>query len=215
MPSQSPVAPQTPDSEQDERAARCVLDSCIEQLSNSTVGDSQWIEACQLLGQIDTAFVPMQIEAMADDRYQVCRALAVALSRVGPPIFNDVIAALEHDHPNVRQFAAGLLYGLTQRGGVVIGDAVPALAAALQDPDCRVRHKAAVTLERIGREAEAAVPNLIEALSDEDDFVREWAAHALEAIGPAATDAVPALTEALLDDEPSVRQAACEALQSC
>jgi HEAT repeat protein len=57
-----------------------------------------------------------------------------------------------------------------------------------------VRHKAAVTLESFGREAEAAVPNLIEALSDEDDFVREWAAHALGAIGPAAVDAVPALT---------------------
>ena len=125
-----------------------MLDSCIEQLSTSTVGDSQWIEACQLLGQIDPAFVPMQIEALADDRYQVCRALAVALSRVGPSIFYDVIAALEHDHPNVRQFAAGLLYGLAQRGGVVIGDAVPALAAALQDPDCRVRHKAAVTLRK-------------------------------------------------------------------
>ena len=135
-----------------------MLDSCIEQLSSTTVGDSQWIEACQLLGQIDPAFVPMQIEAMADDRYQVCRALAVALSRVGPSIFYDVIAALEHDHPNVRQFAAGLLYGLAQRGGVVIGDAVPALAAALQDPDSRVRYKAAVTLERIGAEDEVLDP---------------------------------------------------------
>jgi HEAT repeat protein len=215
MPNQVPFAPHSPDREQDAETARRVLDGCIEQLSTSTVGDSQWIEACQLLGQIDPAFVPMQIEALADDRYQVCRALAVALSRIGPSIFYDVIAALEHDHPNVRQFAAGLLYGLAQRGGVVIEDAVPALAAALQDPDCRVRHKAAVSLERIGREAEAAVPNLIQALSDEDDFVREWAAHALGAIGSAAVGAVPALTEALLDDEPCVRQAACEALQSC
>ena len=215
MPNQSPVTPLMADVDQNEETARRVLDGCIEQLSTSTVGDSQWIEACQLLGQIDPAFVPMQIEALADDRYQVCRALAVALSRIGPSIFYDVIQALEHDHPNVRQFAAGLLYGLAQRGGVVIGDAVPALAAALQDPDCRVRHKAAVTLESIGREAEAAIPNLSEALSDEDDFVREWAAHALGAIGPAAADAVPALTEALLDDETCVRQAACEALRFC
>lgn len=215
MPNTRPVTPQTPGNEQNEETARRVLDSCIEQLSASTVGDSQWIEACQLLGQIDPAFVPMQIEALADDRYQVCRALAVALSHIGPSIFYDVIAALEHDHPNVRQFAAGLLYGLAQRGEVMIRDAIPTLAAALQDRDCRVRHRAAVTLERIGREAEDAVPNLIEALSDEDDFVREWAAHALGAIGPAAADAVPALTEALLDDEPCVRQAACEALRSC
>ena len=214
MPNQLSVVPQMPGDKQDEETARTVLDSCIQQLSTATVGDSQWNEACQLLGQIDPAFVPIQIEALADDRYQVCRAIAVALSRIGPFIFYDVIAALEHDHPNVRQFAAGLLYGLAQRGGVVISDAVPALGAALQDPDSRVRHKAAVTLSYIGREAEAAVPNLIEALSDEDDFVREWAAHALGAIGPATADAVPALTEALLDDEPCVRQAVCEALWS-
>jgi HEAT repeat protein len=215
MSNRSLVTPQTPGSEQDEETARSVLDSCIEQLSTAAIGDSQWVEACQLLGQIDPAFVPMQIEALADDRYQVCRALSVALSRVGPSIFYDIIQALEHDHPNVRQFAAGLLYGLAQRGGVVIRDAIPALAAALQDPDSRVRHKAVVTLEHIGREADVAVPNLIEALSDEDDFVREWAAHALGAIGPAAEDAMPALTEALLDEEPYVRQAACEALRSC
>lgn len=210
-----PVSAQTRGNHQDEKTARRILESCIDQLSTAAIGDSQWLEACQLLGQIDPAFVPMQIDALADDRYQVCRALAVALSRIGPSIFYDVIAALGHEHPNVRQFAAGLLYGLAQRGGVVISDAVPALAAALRDPDCRVRHKAAVTLECFGREAEAAVPNLIAALSDEDDFVREWAAHALGAIGPAAVDAVPALTEALLDEEPCVRQAASEALQCC
>jgi HEAT repeat protein len=206
---------QTSETEQKkEVAARRLLEHCIEQLASASVGDPDWIEACRLLGQIDPAFAPLQLEALADDRYQVCRALAVSLSRIGPPVFYDVIAALRHDHPNVRQFAAGLLYGLAQRD-VPIRDAVPALAVALQDPDCRVRHKTAVTLERIGREAEAAVPNLIEALSDEDDFVREWAAHALGAIGPAAAQAIPALTEALLDEEPCVQQAAREALRSC
>lgn len=210
-----PVSAQSLRNHQDEKTARRILESCIDQLSTTAIGDSEWIEACRLLGQIDPAFVPMQIEALTDDRYQVCRALAVALSRIGPSIFYDVIAALGHEHPNAHQFAAGLLYGLAQRGGVVVSDAVPALAAALRDPDCRVRHKAAVTLEFIGTEAEAAVPNLIAALSDEDDFVREWAAHALGAIGATAADAVPALTEALLDEEPCVRQAACEALQCC
>jgi hypothetical protein len=99
MSKRSLVTPRTPGSEQDEETARSVLDSCIEQLSTAAIGDSQWVEACQLLGQIDPAFVPMQIEALADDRYQVCRALSVALSRIGPSIFYDVITALEHDHP--------------------------------------------------------------------------------------------------------------------
>ena len=56
MPNQVPLAPHTPDGEQDAATARRVLDSCIEQLSTSTVGDSRWLEACQLLGQIDPAF---------------------------------------------------------------------------------------------------------------------------------------------------------------
>lgn len=64
MPNQSPVTPLMADVDQNEETARRVLDGCIEQLSNSTVGDSQWIEACHLLGQIDPAFVPMQIEAL-------------------------------------------------------------------------------------------------------------------------------------------------------
>ena len=215
MPNRPSITPQTLGSKQDEETARSVLDSCIRYLSTATIGDSKWTEACQLLGQIDPEFAPMQIEVFADDRYQVCRALSVALFRVGPSVFDDVVAALDHDHANVRQFAASLLYSLAQCGGVVIRDAVPALAAALQDPDCRVRQKAAVTLSQIRCEADAAVPYLIEALSDSDDFVREWVAYALGSIGPTATDAIPALTEALFDEEPRVRHAAWEAYNSC
>ncbi len=212
MPHPSPQTSHISESQQAEQAARDLLDHSIEQLAATRVGDAEWLEACQLLGQLDSQFVPLQIEALADDRYQVCRALSVSLSRIGPSVFYDVIAALGHEHPNVRQFAAGLLYGLAQRGGVVIEDAVPALAGALQDADCQVRQKAAVTLSFIGPAAEAAVFQLTEALSDRDDFVREWAAHALTSIGSAAESAVPALVDRLDDQEPAVRQAASDAL---
>lgn len=204
-------APAEPQSEQQ---AETVLGRCIEQLSAADIGDSQWLEACQVLGQMDPEFALLQIEALTDDRYQVCRALAVALSRMGPSVFDDVIAALNHEHPNVRQFAAGLLYGLAQRGGVVIEDAVPALANALRDVDCRVREKAVVTLCFIGCRAGAAAPSLVEALYDSEAFVREWAAHALAAVG-AGADAKAALLDALDDEEPTVRQAASIALVSC
>jgi HEAT repeat protein len=200
---------------QDEWEARLLLRQCIAQLDSSEIGDDDWLKATQILGQIDPEYVPMQIDALADDRYRVCRAIATALSRIGPSVFYDIIAAVSHEHQNVRQFAVGLLYGLAQRGDVVIEDAVPALANALLDPDCRVRHKTAVTLSFIGPQASAAIPNLIVSLSDEDDFVREWAAYALAAMGPLASEAIGPLTEALLDDEPCVRQAACEALQAC
>lgn len=196
------------------QSAVATLGRCIDQLAESQIRDPNWLEATQILGQIDPQFAPLQIEAMADDRWQVCRALAVSVSKIGPSIFDDVVAALQHDHPNVRQFACGMLYGLHQRYNVHIEEAVEPLSSALLDPDCRVRHKAAVTLCFIGTRAPAAVPNLILALSDEDDFVREWAAHALAAIGPpAAEPAIDALHASLWDEEPSVQQAIFDALQ--
>ena len=212
MTNRPPISFSVPTGSQSDKSAGELLKYSIDQLSATTVGDPQWRQACQLLGQIDPAFAPLQLEALADDRYQVCRALSVALSQLGPSIFYDVIAALDHEHPNVRQFAAGLLYGLAQRGGVVIEDAVLPLADKLKDPDVRVRERAVVTLSIMGPDARAAVPQLVEALSDQEEFVREWAVHALAAIGPAAADAIPALIEALLDDEPCVSQAASEAI---
>ena len=170
MKSEPETHPRSIEQSDNYQAALTTLRKCIDQLAESQIGDANWLEATQILGQIDPQFAPLQIEAMADDRYQECRALAASLAKMGPSIFNDVVAALNHNHPNVRQFASGMLYGLHQRGDVNIEQAVEPLSNALLDSDCRVRHKAAVTLSFIGAKASAAVPNLIVALSDEDDF---------------------------------------------
>ena len=76
-------------------------------------------------------------------------------------------------------------------------EAVPALIAALRDPDAPVRLQAARALSRIGPEAAPAVPALTAALSDHDVLVRRNAARALGQIGPAAKHAVPELIRAL------------------
>ncbi len=68
-------------------------------------------------------------------------------------------------------------------------DAVPALIAALKDPDEKVRERAAESLDRIGPAAKDAVPALIAALKDSNEDVRNKAAGALRRIDPTAKEA--------------------------
>ena len=83
--------------------------------------------------------------------------------------------------------------------------AVPALTAALRDPDAQSRVGAARSLGHIGPEAADAVTALTQALRDGDARVRFDAAVALGRIGPPARDAVPALGRALRDPAGEVR----------
>jgi cyclophilin family peptidyl-prolyl cis-trans isomerase/HEAT repeat protein len=84
------------------------------------------------------------------------------------------------------------------------------LEALLQDPEGRVRRRAALAIGRVGL-AEGVEP-LGRALEDPDAEVREMAAFALGLTGaPAATEA---LTAALADSDPRVQGRAAEALGS-
>jgi HEAT repeat protein len=93
--------------------------------------------------------------------------------------------------------------------GKPVGDWV----RALQDPDVRVRKKAATVLGNVGAIDAAVVPALAGALRDRDAGVRSEAALALLKIGPAAGDAAPALAEAQTDRDPNVRTYAARALE--
>jgi TonB family protein len=95
-----------------------------------------------------------------------------------------------------------------------IGPALPALVAALQDPDPRVRGGAAEELGDVGPKAAAAVPKLIALLSEPDEGLRNNACIGLKGIGPAAKDALPALRHALSDPSPDVRKFAHFAIAS-
>ncbi len=67
---------------------------------------------------------------------------------------------------------------------------VPALVAAMRDPDVDVRILAAQALGRMG---ERVVPDLIAALEDTDAEMRRLSGATLGSMGPAARAAVPAL----------------------
>jgi HEAT repeat protein len=63
------------------------------------------------------------------------------------------------------------------------GQAIPALAAALEDTDAGVRQEAAKALGALGAPARPAVPSLQKSLTDPDAAVRSEAARALQKIG--------------------------------
>jgi Protein of unknown function (DUF2961)/HEAT repeats len=75
-------------------------------------------------------------------------------------------------------------------------DTVPALTAALRDPDAVVRGLAAQALEAKGTAGGPALDALIPLLKDPSWVVRMTAARAIGAIGPGAAKAVPALLAA-------------------
>jgi len=98
----------------------------------------------------------------------------------------------------VRCRAAELLYPRESVPGAE-GMIIPALTAALSDPDAFVRSYAASTLGAFGPQAESAIPRLIRLLEDGS----EVAAGALGRIGTAARAAVPALLQAVQRKRPA------------
>jgi len=102
---------------------------------------------------------------------------------------------------------------------------IPALIAAIQDPDDKVRQYAISALGDIGPPAAIAVPTLIEVLkgppaepqtgkvdAKRAANCRSAAAAALGSIGPAAKEAVPALAAVLKDENVPVRRWAATSL---
>lgn len=90
-------------------------------------------------------------------------------------------------------------------------ESVPALTAALQDPEARVRLAAARGLAQLGSWASASVEALVSRLGDDDPEVAEAAAEALGRVG-AENGAVTALSEALREGGDGLRGAAAWAL---
>jgi HEAT repeat protein len=89
---------------------------------------------------------------------------------------------------------------------------LPALIAALQDRDARVRGLAAQAIGEIGPNAARAVPALITLLTDSEEGSRNSACIGLTGIGPAAKAALPALRIALSDPSADVRRFAQRAI---
>jgi HEAT repeat protein len=159
-------------------------------------------------GEAERAATPALFQALADPSETVRHDAADALSHVamGGDDLQPLVATLASRDPYVRAFAAWTLGNME----AAAGDAVPALAALVDDPETGVVVSAA--LARIGPAARAAVPALVAALQSEDAGRRWRAARTLGRIGPGAREAVPALVATLRDPNEGVRRHAARAL---
>lgn len=108
----------------------------------------------------------------------------------------------------VRQDAVEVLAHI----GPGAADAVPALIAALRDPESFIRRDVAWALGDMGAVATGAVPALMTALRDPEWSVRFAAAFALGEIGPDAKDAILELIAAFRDPDWPVHLAGAFAL---
>jgi len=185
------------------------------------LGDPPFNRAVSGLTDCGLGAVPELIEAWADDTGLVSHGTRKAVQRLGVAAFPDILTAIRHPNPRIREDAIIAVYALSVGTSYVrpdLTEAIPELIEALKDEDVFVRQWAATTITDLahflGPALQGAVPNLIDTLQDEYESVREWSAKALGAIGPAADAAVPFLDRALADDVQGVRTEAAEALNA-
>ena len=162
-------------------------------------------EAAEALGNLgdETAVGPL-INALKRDEFSGVRwKAAEALSKIGNPAVEPLIATLQYPDDDVRWKAAIAL------GEIGNPDAIEPLIQLLSDDDRFVRSRAAHALSMIG---EPAVPPLIHALKKGYPDVRWGAALSLgKTKNPLA---VEPLILALADEEAMVRAEAAAALAS-
>ncbi len=145
------------------------------------------------------------------------RGAAYALGKLGSGAFSAVPALIKRlkddTSPKVRDASAFSLGEIGRDSLMAAGDAnlVPALSAALKDPDSLVRRSAAYALGNLGPDAAAAVDDLTAAQGDARPEVRQNVAWALGKMGLAG---FPGIRKALGDPDPLVQRDAAGALAS-
>lgn len=118
-----------------------------------------------------------------------------------------LVRALRDQNPAERVRAAKDLGRL----GWLARDAMPALVAALDDDDGKVREAAGHAIGLMGPEA---LPTLTAMLRHDDKYVRRHAVWALGKLGPLAKSALGDLCEALKDPDPRTASGAAQSLGS-
>jgi HEAT repeat protein len=128
----------------------------------------------------ETEDVAASVAAMLEDRSEGVRQMAVdALARMLPASAPATLKALASPKLEVRRAAAAALRpdpGNASAWPNVPQEALPALLAAMKDPDTGVRADVASALGRVGR---AGLPALTAALDDADPDVRSEALNGL------------------------------------
>ncbi|MSU77412.1 MAG: HEAT repeat domain-containing protein [Gemmataceae bacterium] len=186
--------------------------------------------------------VPDLIQRLQDERPEARRQAIDELAKIGPkaePAIPRLAKLLEDDHngtyaldalvsigvasvPALTDVLANSKNGNARRwAAVALGEiapkakqtSIPALAAALTDPDRSVRSYSAKSLSNFRADAKPALAALVKVLDDEYVEARQHAALALGHIGPDAKPARDALTKALGDKSYIVQLHAAWALE--
>ena len=148
------------------------------------------------------------------------------LAPVGPPALPLLIDALKSHDPTLRAGALMTIEtmvgwsveGMVWNGHPVVvapkdvAPAEPELAAALADPDPKIRSAAAIVLNYIDPNDKRALPILISLVAERNVQFIGSAIKGLQASGSAAKAAVPALEHLLSDDNVGLRWDAAKAL---
>jgi HEAT repeat protein len=121
---------------------------------------------------------------------------------------SDIIAALGSDEESARIEAIDRLGAMRQKAA----EAVPALAALLEDNSARVRAHAAESLGEIGPPAKSAAEALIAVVTDPDKTVRREAMEAIRRIRPGSEVVLPLFVKQIEAADPAIRMSVLAAL---
>jgi HEAT repeat protein len=199
------------------------------------------LEAIWALASIGPAARPavtVLTEAAGDKDLVIRHAATHALRQIGPPAVPALLHLLDDDDPQTRRKVVEALGRSVSRSQVVCGalalhavdedagvraaafaalslkghDAVHHLESLMQNEDPTARSQAAMSLCRMGVNAQMATPTLLGALNDENANVRFWALRALAALALERTAEHDQVHSTLDDPDPDVRWQAIDTI---
>jgi len=166
--------------------------------------------ACQVLGPKAKAAIPALI-AVVQGGTPANRNAIEALVAIGPDAMMTLCGGLTNRAASCR---AATIAALSEFGTNATGF-LPALAAAVGDPDAMVRLKAVGAMESVGaRGGAVVVAALTQALRDEEATIRRVSVALLGSLGAKAKDAIPEVSQMIRDRDPEVSRVAVMSLKA-
>lgn len=152
------------------------------------------------LGPRAAAAVPTLIELIKTNPYDTDHTqVAKSLAAIGRAAVVELVKLVRTETNT--QWRSVAIYTLRSGGGKAPDLAVPALVAAMNDPEPTIRYEALKALATVcagkSEEALAAIPEITKLLNDRDIIVRHSSAVVLGSMGSAAGSAAPTLVAQL------------------
>lgn len=201
--------------ERDGPVKRRLMGNCLEfralglRVTSASCYQVRAAAGCRALGPKAEPTIPALVNLLPEPI--VGRSAAEALVAIGPKAMLILTGELTNRLASRRVAAAAALL----RFGTNAAPAIPALAAAVEDPDAKVRLGAVETLGTIGSSGGVVVLSaLTRALRDEDALVRRCGVACLGSLGTKAKEAAPEVSNLERDSDPEVRRVALMALRS-